>query len=125
MATPIAILVFLGSLAVTLAAASFFADKLDHIGPRLGLPEAIVGLLTAVAADAPELSSAVVALARGDKDVSLGVVLGSNAFNLAAMIGASAALAGIVTIGRRPLAVESVVAVAATLVAGALVFGLL
>jgi cation:H+ antiporter len=123
MATPLVILLFLASLAVTLAAAGFFADKLDHIGPRLGLPEAIVGLLTAVAADAPELSSAVVALARGEKDVSLGVVLGSNAFNLAAMIGASAALTGAVLIKRRPLAIEGIVALSATLVAAGLVFG--
>ena len=119
------LLVFLVSLAVTLAAAGFFADRLDHVGPRRGLPEAIVGLLTALAADAPEISSAVVALARGQKQVSLGVVLGSNAFNLAAMIGLSAVLAGTVRIGRRALAVEGGVGIAATLVAGGLVVGLL
>ena len=125
MSTPIVALLFVGSLVLTLAAAGFFADRLDHVGPRLGLPEAIVGLLTALAADAPELSSAVVALARGDRDVSLGVVLGSNVFNLAAMVGVSAVLAGAVSIGRRELAVEGLVALAATLVAGALVLGLL
>jgi cation:H+ antiporter len=119
------LLLFLASLAVALAAAAFFADRLDHVGPRLGLPEAIVGLLTALAADAPEISSAVVALARGQKQVSLGVVLGSNAFNLAAMIGLSAMLAGTVTIGRRALAVEGGVGIAATLVAAGLVLGLL
>jgi cation:H+ antiporter len=119
------LLLFVGSLAVMLVAAAFFADRLDHVGPRLGLPEAVVGLLTAVAADAPEISSAVVALARGQKQVSLGVVLGSNAFNLAAMIGLSAVLAGTVTIGRRALAVEGGVGIAATLVAAGLVLGLL
>jgi cation:H+ antiporter len=123
--TPAAVALFLGSLALTLAAAGFFADRLDHVGPRLGLPEAVVGLLTALAADAPELSSAVVALTRGEKDVSLGVVLGSNVFNLAAMVGLSALLAGAVTIGRRELAVEGFAALAATLVAGAVVIGLL
>jgi len=123
--TPVALLLFAGSLALTLAAAGFFADRLDHVGPRLGLPEAVVGLLTALAADAPELSSAVVALTRGEKDVSLGVVLGSNVFNLAAMVGLSALLAGAVTIGRRELATEGFVAIAATLVAGALVLGVL
>ena len=73
----------------------------------------------------PEISSAVVALARGQKQVSLGVVLGSNAFNLAAMIGLAAVLAGTVTIGRRALAVEGGVGIAATLVAAGLVLGLL
>jgi cation:H+ antiporter len=125
MDTPLAILLFLGSLALTLAAAAFFADRLDHVGPRLGLPEAVVGLLTALAADAPEISSAVVALARGQKEVSLGVVIGSNVFNLAAMIGLAALLAGSVRIGRRALAAEGGVGIAATLVAGGLVLGLL
>src|SRR5438067_1493670 len=106
MAPPLAIVLFLASAALTFGAAGFFADKLDHVGPRLGLPEAVVGLLTAAAADAPEVSSALVALARGEKQVSLGVVLGSNVFNLAAMIGLSALVTGAVTIRRKALMVE-------------------
>ena len=125
MPTPLALLVFLGSLGLTLVAAGFFADRLDHLGARLGLPEALVGLLTALAADAPELSSAVVALIRGEKEVSLGVVLGSNTFNLAAMVGVSAVLTGVVRIERQPLAIEGVVSIAATVVAAALILGLL
>jgi cation:H+ antiporter len=125
MSTPVAIVFFLGSLALTLVAAGFFADRLDHVGPRLGLPEAIVGLLTALAADAPEISAAVVALVRGAKEVSLGVVLGSNAFNLAAMVGFSALLTGAVTIERKPLLVESFVGGAAMIVAVAVVLGVL
>jgi cation:H+ antiporter len=119
--TPLAILLFLGSLALTLAAAGLFADKLDHVGPRLGLPEAVVGLLTALAADAPELSAAIVALARGEKDVSMGVVVGASSFNFATMIGVSALVAGTLTIGRRALAVEAVVGLAAAIVAAGVV----
>jgi cation:H+ antiporter len=125
MSTPAAIALFLLSLAVTLAAAGWFGDRLDHVCLRLAWPEAIVGLLTALAADAPELASAVAALVEGKKDVSLGVVLGSNAFNLAAMLGMSALLAGVVTIGRGPLLVEGGVGVAATLVSVALVVGVI
>ena len=114
--------VFALSVLLTLGAAGTFADRLDHLAPRLGLPEALVGLLTALAADAPEISSALIALAKGDKSVSLGVVLGSNAFNLAAMIGLSALLVGSVRIERRPLAVEgSVGLLAALLAAGVIV----
>jgi cation:H+ antiporter len=117
MSTPLAIALFLGSLALTLAAAGLFADKLDHVGPRLGLPEAIVGLLTAVAADAPEISSAIVALARGEKDVSMGVIVGASTFNFATMIGVSALLAGSLVIRRRALAVEGAVGLTAALLA--------
>jgi cation:H+ antiporter len=121
----LAIPLFLASLAVTLAAAAYFADRLDHIGPRLGMHEALVGLLTAFAADGPELSSAIFALAVGSKAASLGVVVGSNAFNLAAMVGLSAVLTGAVRIPRGALKVEAAMGLFATLVAGALILGVL
>jgi cation:H+ antiporter len=88
-----AIPVFLASVALMLWAASVFAQRLDHIGERLGMPETLLGLLTALAADAPELSSAITALVSHQRSVAVGVVVGSNAFNLAAMLGLSAVVA--------------------------------
>ena len=114
---------FLGSLAVTLAAAGFFARRLDRVGLRLGLPETLLGLLTAVAADAPELSSAITALLKGERSAGVGVVVGSNVFNLAAMVGASAVLSGLVSVRRESLVVEGSVGVAVLLVAAALIVG--
>jgi cation:H+ antiporter len=116
---------FLGTLGVTLVAAGFFARRLDRVGLRLGLPETLLGLLTALAADAPEVSSAIAALVRGAHDVGVGVVLGSNVFNLAAMVGLSALLAGGVRIRREALAVEGAVGLAATLVVGLLILTVL
>jgi cation:H+ antiporter len=120
----LAIPLFVVSAAVTFGAAGVFADKLDHIGPRVGLPESAVGLLTAVAADTPEITSAIVALLAGKQDASLGIVIGSNVFNLAAMIGLSALLAGSVTIGRGALMVEGTVSVLSLLVTAGLIAGL-
>ncbi len=110
---------------MTLAAAGFFARRLDRVGLRLGLPETLLGLLTALAADAPEVSSAIAALVRGAHDVGVGVVLGSNVFNLAAMVGLSALLCGGIRIQREALAVEGAVGIAATLVVGLLILTLL
>jgi cation:H+ antiporter len=107
-------LTFVGSLAVTLFAAAVFAERLDLLGERIGLPEALVGLLTAAGADAPELSAAVTALLTGAKGAGLGVVIGSNVFNLGAMIGASAIAAGAVTLRREALVVEGGVALGVT-----------
>jgi cation:H+ antiporter len=84
------VVVFLASLAATLAAAALFARRLDRLGHRLGIAEPLLGLLTALAADAPELSSGAVAIARGEHGVGVGVLLGSNLFNLAAMVGLTA-----------------------------------
>jgi Ca2+/Na+ antiporter len=106
MATSLPILLFLGSAAVTLWSAAFFGERLDHIGPHLGFSEVVVGLLTAAATDAPEVASALVALVHGDKEISIGVVFGSNVFNLTAMIGVGALLAGAVRLGRRAIVLE-------------------
>lgn len=114
---------FVVSLAVTLAAAGFFARRLDQVGLRLGLPETLLGLLTAVAADAPELSSAITALLKGKHSAGVGVVVGSNVFNLAAMIGVSAMVTGLVRVRRESLVVEGVVGVAVLLPAAALIVG--
>ena len=118
-------MLFCASAAVCLGAAALFADKLDHIGPELGLSEPLVGLLTALAADGPEIAAALIALSAGEKGVSMGVVLGSNVFNLAAMIGMSALLAGAIHLTRRSLAIEGAVALLAAAIAGGLILDLI
>ena len=108
----LASLAFLAALGVTLVAAALFADRLDQVGTRLGFTEALLGVLTALAADGPELASSIAAIVRGERDVGLGVVLGSNAFNLAAMVGVGALVAGSVRPKRSSLAIEATVALA-------------
>lgn len=98
------------ALVATLVAASAFAQRLDRVGVRLGFSEALLGVLTAAAADTPELSAALAAILRGERDVGVGVVLGSNAFNLAAMIGVGAMVAGAVRPRRSSLLLEAIVA---------------
>jgi cation:H+ antiporter len=120
MSPAVAVPLFLVSLAVTLAAARLFARRLDQLGVRFGFPEALIGLLTALAADGPEISSALFALAKGAHDVGVGVLVGSNGFNLAAMIGLSALLAGRVRLARETLLFEGVVGLIITLLAASL-----
>jgi cation:H+ antiporter len=116
----LAVPLFLVSLVVTLAAARLFARRLDRLGVRFGFPEALIGLLTALAADGPEISSALFALIKGAHNVGVGVLVGSNGFNLAAMIGLSAVLAGRVRLPREVLVLEGLVGLLITVLAGAL-----
>lgn len=125
MSTGLAAVLFAVSLAATLYAASVFAERLDHLGARLGLPEGLIGLLTAAGADAPELATAIAALVSGSSTVGFGVVVGSNVFNLAAMIGASALLSGSVRVPRGELAVEGGATVTVTAAMVLLAFGVL
>lgn len=117
MAVVLALPLLLVSLAATLAAARTFAHRLDVLGVRFGLSETVIGLLTALAADGPEISSALAALASGERSVSAGVVVGSNVFNIAAMIGLSALVAGAVKVSRAALAFEGTIGVLVTLLA--------
>ncbi len=119
----LAVPLFVCSLLVTLAAARAFAQRLDRLGARFGLPDVLVGLLTALAADGPEISSALVALAKGARSTSVGVIVGSNVFNLAAMIGLSALVAGSVRLPRATLLLEGLVGALATLIVAGVLLG--
>ena len=94
MSSPWAAAVFVVAAALSLCASAVLVVRLERVGARLGLSEALIGLVAALAADTPEVTSAVTALAHGQHDVGTGVVLGSNVFNLAALIGLGAVVAG-------------------------------
>jgi cation:H+ antiporter len=95
------LLLFVAGVAVSLAASWLLVSRLERLGERAGLPEAWLGLVAALAADAPEITSAVTALAGGQASVGAGVVVGSNVFNLAALLGLSAMVAGRIGFHRR------------------------
>lgn len=109
MTPALAVPLFLVSIAVMLGASAVFAQRLDHIGLRLGLPEALLGLLTALAADAPEISSAVAALVQNQHALAVGVVVGASAFNIAAMLGLSALVTAHVRARHETLELEAFV----------------
>ncbi|HST25758.1 MAG TPA: hypothetical protein VLJ76_07185 [Gaiellaceae bacterium] len=123
MSTGLAIPVFCASLAATLAATVVFARELDRLSERLGVSEGLHGILTALGADAPEIATAVAALLSSRSKIGVGVVVGSNVFNLAALLGLSAVVAGRVRIHRHGLLLNGAVALAVTGLAVALVLG--
>jgi cation:H+ antiporter len=118
--TPVALLLLAAAFVVTVAASVVLARELDRIGERLGFSEALLGMVTAVGADAPEIASAVAAVVAGHEDTGVGVVVGSNVFNLAALLGVSALIAGRVRIHRHGLLLNGGVAILVAIV-GALV----
>ena len=101
MSTSGAVLLFVVGAAVSLGASWLLVSRIERMGNRIGITEAMLGLLAALAADAPEITSAISALAGHQQDIGEGVVLGSNVFNLAALIGLGAVVAGFVALHRR------------------------
>jgi cation:H+ antiporter len=104
-------LLFAAGVAVSLAASWLLVSRLERLGERAGFSEAWLGLVAALAADAPEITSAVTALARGQPSVGAGVVIGSNVFNLAALLGLAAVVAGWIAFHRRVVLLGGVPAV--------------
>jgi len=109
--------------AVSLAASWLLVTSLERVGARLGLTEASLGLLAALAADAPEITAAVTALVRHDQNVGAGVVIGSNVFNLAALLGLSAVVAAEIKLHPRVIELGGAVALWIAAVTLALVTG--
>jgi cation:H+ antiporter len=98
---PLLVVVFALAATVSLGASWLLVTSLERVGARLELSEALLGMLAALAADAPEITAAVTALAHRDQRIGTGVVIGSNVFNLAALIGLSGIVAGRVALHRR------------------------
>jgi cation:H+ antiporter len=115
---------FAAALAVTLAASELLARGLTRLGTKVGFSDGLLGLLAALAADSPELSSAVIAILAGAGSVGVGVVVGSNLFNLAALLGLPALVAHGIRIRRGPLLLDAAVGLYGTLAAVLMVAGL-
>ena len=108
--SPVTVLVFIAGALASLAASVVLVTRLERLGQRLAAPEAVLGLVTALAADAPEISAALAAIAHGQRDLGVGVVLGSNVFNLAMLLGLSALVAGRIALHRKVVIFEGLVA---------------
>lgn len=102
---------------VSLATSWVLVSRLERIGGSIGISEALLGMLAALAADSPEITAAVTALIGGHARIGAGVVLGSNVFNLAALLGLGAIAAGQIVLHRRVLLFEGVVAVLIAVIA--------
>ncbi len=69
-------------------------DSATSIARALGVTEAVIGLtIVAVGTSLPELVASVIAASRGETDLAVGNVVGSNLFNLLFILGTTAAVA--------------------------------
>ncbi|MBS7130144.1 MULTISPECIES: calcium/sodium antiporter [Clostridium] len=96
-------------------------DSATNIAYALGMSEKLVGLtIVAVGTSLPELVTSIVAALKGENDIALGNVLGSNIFNLVLILGASATITPIAVSG--VMIIDFIILIAVTLFIGALIF---
>jgi cation:H+ antiporter len=90
-ATPICLLLVAGGVGLLVLGSKLLIDGAVELAREFGVSEAVIGLsMVAVGTSLPELATAIVASLRRHPEVALGNVLGSNLFNLLAVIPALA-----------------------------------
>lgn len=123
MSIPAAVVLFFVGAAVSLGSSWVVVSRIERVGNRFGASEALLGLFSALAADAPEITSAVSALSQHRGAVGTGVVFGSNVFNLAALLGLGSVVAGVISLHRRVVVFQGALAIWVALVSVVTVAG--
>ena len=93
MKLPAAIGAVAAGLAALVVGAELLINGATQIAALFGVPDAVVGLtIVALGTSLPELATSVIAAAKGHSDVAVGNVVGSNTFNVFAILGTTAAV---------------------------------
>ena len=85
------VLLSIAGFALLLVGAKLLVEGAIVVARAAGLSEAVIGLtIVAVGTSLPELASTLVASAKGEADLAVGNVVGSNVFNILGVLGAAA-----------------------------------
>lgn len=80
---------FLGSLALAMLASSWFTTRLEIICALFDLPDNLLSLLGALGANIPNYAASIVAISSGRLLTGLGIIVGSNIYNIAIILAVS------------------------------------
>ena len=88
MATWLSVVWILVGLACLIGGSNLFVDGATAVATKLGVSEAVIGLtIVAGGTSLPELATSVVSARKGNSGIAIGNVLGSNVFNVLAILG--------------------------------------
>lgn len=108
------LLLALGGLGLVLVGAHLLVQSATEIARTFGVSEAVIGLtIVAVGTSLPELATTIAAAMRGQRDIALGNVIGSNIFNVFGILGLTALVVP-VPVEPRFLAMDVPVVIAAS-----------
>lgn len=87
------ILFTVGGAVVIIIGGNISVDSATEIARQLGISEAIIGLtIVALGTSLPELVTSVVAARKGNSDIALGNIVGSNIFNVLLILGTTSVI---------------------------------
>ncbi len=79
-----------GGLVFLVAGSNWMVKSAVEIAQSFGLSELVIGLtIVAAGTSLPELATSVIATIRGERDIAVGNVVGSNIFNILGVLGLS------------------------------------
>ena len=94
---PVQLLMILGGLVCIVLGSDFVVDGATEIAKVIGISERIIGLtIVAFGTSLPELVTSIAAARRGNADIAIGNIVGSNVFNILFVAGTSALISPIV-----------------------------
>ena len=77
--------------------ADWFVEGASGIADKFGIPQLVIGLtIVAMGTSAPETAVSITAALKGNADIAVGNVVGSNIFNILFVIGTSALIIPVV-----------------------------
>jgi cation:H+ antiporter len=106
-----------GGLVLLVLGANWLVDAAVSFARALGLSEMVIGLtIVAAGTSLPEVATSVVATLRGERDIAVGNVIGSNTFNVLGVLGVSSLVApAALPVGQAMLSFDMLVMIAVAL----------
>lgn len=91
----LAFLLLIGGIALLVFGAQLLVDGAVSIATALGVSSLVIGLtVVAIGTSLPELATSLIAVRRGERDMAVGNIVGSNIFNIGMVLGLPALLVG-------------------------------
>jgi cation:H+ antiporter len=92
---PVQIALIAAGLALLVLGSQWLVDASIAFARALGLSDLVIGLtIVAAGTSMPEVATSIMAAAKGERDIAVGNVVGSNTFNIFGCLGLSALAAG-------------------------------
>jgi cation:H+ antiporter len=90
----LSILLVAAGLAALVLGARWFVDGSIAVARSLGVSDVVIGLtIVAAGTSMPEVATSLIATIRGERDIAVGNVVGSNVYNILAILGVSGLVA--------------------------------
>jgi cation:H+ antiporter len=86
----------IGGLVVLIIGARLLVDSAVEIATTFGVSEAVIGLtIVAVGTSLPEMATSIIAAIRGQREIAVGNIVGSNIYNILGILGLTSLVAPI------------------------------